>query len=154
MMRRVRFQLEAARHYGIAAPDNYEAWFQDRAEPSDDDAHEKFLVTLADKAADGLVNELIGHADSLLSQPGLPSWSSDGTQTEQTVEVQRIYEDFCLVAPAEKARHLAYILNAGWKATINGKPDVPEHSPQAVLRELVLKSLEVLEFETKTALTS
>ena len=149
MIRRVRFQLQAAQRYGITPPKDYESWFKDRNEPSDDDQREKFLVELADRAADDLVPELITHADSLLRQPGLPDWSVKGDHSEAAATVQRIYDDFCLVAPAEKAGHLANILNAGWKATINNIPQISEQSSQQVLRELVLKSLEVLEFETK-----
>jgi hypothetical protein len=149
MIRRVRFQLRAAQQYGITPPDHYESWFKDRNEPSDDDQREKFLVELADKAADELVPELIAHADSLLRQPGLPNWSTDEGRKEHSDTVGRIYEDFRLVAPAEKAGHLANILNAGWKATMNNIPEIPGRSSQEVLRELVLKSLEVMEFETK-----
>ena len=152
MIRRVRFQLQAARQYGITAPNDYESWFQDRDEPSDDDQREKFLVELADKAADELVPELITHADSLLRQPGLPNWSTEEGLKVHTDAVERIYEDFCLVAPSEKAGHLANILNAGWKATMNNIPEILEHSSQAVLRELILKSIEVMEFETKNPL--
>ncbi len=149
MMRRVHFQIEAARQFGISPPQDYKSWFKDRDEPSDDDQHEKFLVELADSAADELAPELIAHANSLLNQPGLPDWSSDRARMQHTTTVQRIYEDFCLVAPAEGAGHLAHILNAGWKAAMNNVPQIPDHLSQQVLRELILKSLEVLEFETK-----
>jgi len=149
MIRRVRFQLQAARQYGINQPEDYESWFKDRDEPSDDDRHEKFLVELADSAADELAAELITHADSLLGRPGLPDWNSDEARAKHAATVQRIYDDFCLVAPAENAGHVAHILNAGWKAAMKNIPQVPEHPAQAVLRELILKSLEVLEFETK-----
>lgn len=149
MMRRVRFQLEAAQKYGISPPKEYESWFKDRDEPSDDDRQEKFLVELADSAADELAPQLIAHADSLLRQPGLPDWSTKEAHAQHAATVQRIYNDFYDVAPAEKAGHMAHILNAGWKAAMNNIPQIPEHSPQEVLGELILKSLEVLEFETK-----
>ncbi len=168
MIRRVRFQLVAAKQYGIDSrpvaadkplteremalvnfPKDYESWFKDRDEPTDDDRHEKFLVDLADSAADELAPELITHVDSLLQQPGLPDWSTKEQRGIQSAIMERIYEDFCLVAPAESAGHLTHILNAGWKAAMNNQPQVTDHSSQKVLRELVLKSLEVLEFETK-----
>jgi hypothetical protein len=149
MMRRVRFQLQAARQFGINPPNDYQSWFKDSEEPSDDDRHGKFLVELADSAADELAPDLIAHANSLLQQPGLPDWSTDEARMQHAAAVQRIYDDFCLVAPAEGAGHIAHILNAGWKAAMNNVPDVPDHSQQRVLRELILKSFEVLEFETK-----
>src|SRR5208282_3438196 len=77
MMRRVRFQLQAAHQFGINPPPDYEAWFKDRAEPSDDDRHEKFLVELADSAADDIAPGLIDHANALLRRPDLPDWSTD-----------------------------------------------------------------------------
>jgi len=149
MMRRVRFQLQAAQQFGITPPADYESWFKDRDEPSDEDRNEKFLVELADSAADELAPELITHANTLLQRPDLPDWSNEQARVEHTASVQRIYDDFNLVAPAEGAGHVAHILNAGWKAALSNVPQVPEHSSQQVLRELILKSLEVLEFETK-----
>ncbi len=151
MLRRVRFQMQAALRYGIQPPANYESWFKDRDEPSDEDRHEKFLVELADSAADELAPELISHADSLLRRPGLPDRSTEELRAEHAATVQRIYDDFCVVAPAEKTGHLVHILNAGWKAAMDNVPQVADHSPQEILRELVLKSLEVLEYETKNA---
>jgi hypothetical protein len=106
-------------------------------------------VELADSAADELAPELITHANTLLQRPDLPDWSNEQARLEHTASVQRIYDDFNLVAPAEGAGHVAHILNAGWKAALSNVPQVPEHSSQEVLRELILKSLEVLEFETK-----
>jgi hypothetical protein len=148
-LRRVRYQLQAAGQYGIDAPADYEAWFEDRDESSEDDQREKFLVNLADSAADELAPELIAHTDSLLHQPGLPNWNDKGKRSEHAATVQRIYDDFALVAPAEKIGQIAHILNAAWKASLSGLPQVAEHSSEEVLRELVLKSLDVLEFEAK-----
>ncbi|MBI4028100.1 MAG: hypothetical protein HY360_24160 [Verrucomicrobia bacterium] len=149
MLRRVRFQLQAARQYGITPPANYETWFQDQDEPTDDDRHEKFLVGLADSAADELAPELITHASSLLHQPGLPDWRDEEQRQKHIAIVQRINDDFALVAPAESTGNIAHILNAGWKAALSGIPQVVNHSSEKVLRELVLKSLDVLEFESK-----
>ena len=149
MIRRVRFQLQAAGQYGIQPPKDYESWFKDRDEPSDDDPHEKFLVELADSAADELAPELITHADSLLQQPGLPNWSTSEARARHAETVQQIYEDFRLFAPTERAEHITHIFNAGWKAAMDNILQVPEHSSQEVLQEMILKSLEVLEFETK-----
>jgi hypothetical protein len=148
-LRRVRFQLQAAQQYGIKPPDNYQMWFEDREEPSDDDRREKFLVGLADLAADDLAPELINHAGSLLHQPGLPDWNDESQRQNHAATVQRIYDDFALVAPAERVGYVAHILNAGWKAALSGIPHVADHSPEEILRELVLKSLDVLEFESK-----
>jgi hypothetical protein len=149
MMRRVRFQVQAARQFGIKPPIDYELWFKDREEPSDEDRHEKFLVELADSAADQLAPDLIGHANSLIKQSGLPDWSTEEARMKHRATVQRIYDDFLLATPAEGTGHIAHILNAGWKAAMDKVPQVPDHVPQQVLRELILKSLEVLEFETK-----
>ncbi len=149
MLRRVRFQIQAARQYGIKVPDNYETWFEDREEPSDEDRHDKFLVGLADSAADGLAPELITHANSLLHRPDLPDWSNEEQQKNHAAIEQQIYDDFVLVAPAERTQYIAHILNAGWKAAKDGIPKLINHSSEAVLRELLLKSLDVLEYEAK-----
>ena len=153
VLRRVRFQIRAAQQYGILTPDNYETWFEDRDEPSDEDMHEKFLVGLADSAADDLAPELITHARSLLDQPGLPNWKDADQSKNHKAIVQRIYDDFVLVAPAEHTEYIAHVINAGWRAANNGIPVLINHSSETVLRELVLKSLDVLEFETKNPIT-
>ncbi len=139
MVRRVRFQLQAAGKYGIQPPEHYQSWFKDRDEPSDADRQEKFLVGLADAAADELAPELISYADSLLRRPELADWGTDQLRAKHSAVVQRIYDDFCLVAPAETAGHMANILNAGWKAAMNDVPQVADHCPREVLRELVLE---------------
>lgn len=149
MIRRVSAQLKAGGSYGITAPEDYKSWFLDGKEVSDDDVQNKFLVDLADKAADQLIPELIDHADSLLSQPGLPEWKDKKAQKNREDAAVRILDDFRLVAPAERATYLSDILNAGWRAAMAKIPQVPEHSSDAVLRELILKSLEVFEFEAK-----
>jgi hypothetical protein len=149
MIRRIRFQLQAAKDYGIIFPSDYESCFMDRDEPTEDDRYEKFLVELADEAADALAPELIAHVNSLLSQPDLPNWSTKENRASCEAIVQRIYDDYCLVAPSEKVEHLAHVLSAGWKATNDNVPSVPDHSSHAVLQELILKTLEVFEYETK-----
>jgi hypothetical protein len=153
VLRRVRFQIRAAQQYGIPTPDNYETWFEDREEPSADDMHGKFLVGLADFAADELTPELIIHATSSLDQPGLPNWKDADQTKNYAAIVQRIYNNFEIVAPAEHTEYIAHVINAGWRAAENGVPVLVNHSSEAVLCELVLKSLEVLEFETKTQIT-
>lgn len=149
MMRRVRAQLRAAETYGVETPIGYESWFQDSREIADEDVQEKFLVELADKAADQLVPQLIEHADSLLTQPSLPEWKTPLGNARRAKEVARIFDDFSLVAPSECFDHLADLVNAGWKAALAQIPQVSGHVSADVLRELILKSMEVLEFEAK-----
>ena len=168
--RRIKAQMEAAKVYGINVPTDYENAFGDLMEPDDVEAHKKFLVGLADLAADHLVDQLIQHVESLLSMPTIKSWKvanpktgtlrKDGTPEPPNIphpqieeSLQRIQRDFFDVAPAEDSGGLALLLNAAWSVlqsnrTLNG---IGDDEKEPVLREILLKSIEAFEYETRIA---
>jgi len=160
ILTRINSLIMAAARYGIDAPVGYEKLFKDLDEPNPMERHKTLLLELADGASSNLVGELISEADSLLSTPDIPARQPEAQKRAISAKVDEIYRDFEFVAPAQKAGNLANILNAGWKAyrTAEFWSNVPQIKNQQnpaefkerVLKELILKSIEVLEFEEIT----
>jgi hypothetical protein len=169
MISRVAAQIDAAKAYGASIPESYQSLFRDMLEPPEVERHRRFLLELADGAASSLVPDLIHHVDSLLSIPGIPKWKSPSMQPETTPtdsvvhesdkpteQMNEIIEDFKAVAPTQNTGSLPNILNAAWKArhdpqlwiqhpSLSKNPDDRDR----MLKELILKSIEVLEVESR-----
>ena len=65
-------------------------------------------------------------------------------------EIERIVSRYKVMVPAEKTRSLADIINAGWcvNEDVNFWKDTPFANKRVtILRELVLKNIEVFEIE-------
>lgn len=142
MRRRVANQRAAGQVYGVNVWSGYEALFEDLAEPHLTDGG-KFQLSVADEVLTRIVPDLIATVDQTLTAAGV-SGPSDA-------EAQRIHERFRRVVPAENTRSLADILNAGWLASEDpklwqGLAHVGQ-SQDLVLRELVLKNIEIFEIE-------
>ena len=152
--------VTAAGQYGIGVPAEYEKLFKDLDEPNSTERHKILLLDLADRASSSLIGELISQADTLLSAPDIPRWQPEDQKRRISTKIDEIYRDFEFVAPAQNAESLAHILNAAWKAfgTTDFWSNVPQiqnqQSPaefkEKILKELVLKSIEVFEFEEIT----
>lgn len=133
--------VRAAKRFSAVVPPGFESAFSD-APPSNDDKV-KFLLKLADASLEAVVEKLIDEVDSLATAASIPIVSQE--------RVADAFEAFTLMVPATGASSLANILNAGWKASLDsslwtGLPNVYA-SKRAVLNEIVLKSVEVLEIE-------
>jgi hypothetical protein len=145
MAKRIGNLEKAAAHYKVSIPEKYAAMFEDNNFVGLA-ATDAFRVSLADQALDKMVKEIIDTADSSVKTAGVPSASSE--------EVDRIYKSFLRVVPAQESRTLADILNAGWQAFHDR--DLWSSFPQianrknGVLKELVLKTIEVFEIEHLT----
>lgn len=140
--RRVNNLIKAGQSYGYSAPAQYVELFEDLREPPDYERNKKFLLSLADLASETLTPEVINLADSIVSSARVPVPSND--------KAAEIYQDFELLAPAHRAGGLANILNAGWRAFYDKDlwSTIPQiRSRTGVLRALLLKSIEVLEYE-------
>src|SRR5262249_23453513 len=99
--------VRAANTYGIAPINDYSMLFDDLP-PMSSQPSEQFLLSVADEALQAVIDILITEADTLLSSANIDKPS--------TAEAERIYTRFKLVVPAENAKSLADILNAGWLA--------------------------------------
>ena len=140
--RRVDNLITAAETFGVNVPDNYAELFEDLSEPPDYERNKKFLLSLADIASERQTPQLTRLARDVVS---------DAKVVLPSVEkVNEIYRDFELIAPAQAAGCLANILNAGWRGfhddhLWSGIPQISER--RSVLKELLLKSIEVFEYE-------
>jgi hypothetical protein len=140
--RRVDDLINAAKAFGVAVPEKYSDLFEDFNEPPDYERNKRFLLSLADQAAEKQTSEVVELANKIVRDANVELPSKD--------KADALYKDFELIAPAQSALCLANILNAGWRAFNDqalwaGISQV--RSGKAVLREILLKSIEVFEYE-------
>jgi hypothetical protein len=141
-------------------PEGYGGLFKDLDEPDATERHKIFLLKLADGASATLIEDLISQVDSVLSTPGTPKWQPQAHKEAFSKKVQEIYADLENVAPAQNAGSVAHILIAAWRAYRTGSfwsnvPQIqrkvdPTAFREKTLKEIVLKSIEVFEFEEIT----
>lgn len=141
--RRVQDLVDAAATFALEPPPDFTDLFDDDADDiADLSSHAELLSTLADDAAAALTSRIIAVANTIVSDAGVENRSAK--------KILQILSDLELVAPAQNSGSLANILNAGWKAFHDDDlwSDVPQiTSKETTLRELLLKSVEVLEYE-------
>ena len=133
---------EATESFAIGVPSEYTEQFEDDKATGLTLSGE-FRASVADGALAMLVGDLITEADDVLNKATIPMPSVE--------EVRKIYARLKRVVPAEGCTSLANILNAAWQAF--GHPDLWIKIPQVqkdrdrILKDLVLKNLEVFEIE-------
>ena len=124
-------------------PAGYEQQFENEEEPHDPDL--KFRVSLADAAAAQLVDVIYNEVGNIL----LPK-----APTLDLSHRSRILDEYRLFVPAAQTESLTNILNAAWGVFNDAQfwPDVVE-PPQKlrILRDLILKNIELLEIEERVA---
>jgi hypothetical protein len=135
-----KFRGTSAGPYRV--PADYAALFENMAEPSDKERRKKFLLMLADAGSGAVASDLMDEVQSILSAAGIATLSEEGRK--------RILDAFKFIVPAVGAKNLTNILNAAWdvyhdKDFWSGIPQI--QSRDRVLKELVLKNVEVLEIE-------
>lgn len=144
--RRVEDLKTAAETYGFTCPDEFVGLFDDLSGPLHSEVQTKFLLELADTVSSSLVIDLIGRAGTIIDSVSIPSADDE--------EVRKIYERFKRnVVPSSGISSITPILNAAWRAFHDRElwKDRPEiQDKDATLRELVLKSIEILEIENRT----
>lgn len=149
---RVNNLVKAAINFSVGIPEGeagYTSLFDDSIISKELSKEEKFLVSLADNALEGIIDQLINIAkeiaDSTVFNDKLKKYSPSPDERD------RIYNRFVQVVPAEKCKTLSDILNAAWKAYKD--PALWENIPKIkekkehVLKNLVLKNIEVFEYE-------
>ena len=145
MLRRVKNLVEAANTYRTPVSPGYENLFHDLSQPPDAAPQSIFLLSLADDAFQSVLTKLIDLANDIVNAAALDEGGQDA--------VEKIYDDLRLhIVPARNPVALSDILNAGWKAfhdpsLWDGKLD--KEIRDRTLKELLLKSIEVLEFKTR-----
>ena len=151
--RRIAVQVKAAEAYGYPVPTGYSTWFEEMSEPSEHETLKTFLLGLADRAADQLCDELIRHVETILNPRQSPQTAVGSTTEDDTNLKTRIENEFKSGAPPERVGALAPLLNAAWSIMLSEEPlqGIPPDRKEEVLRELLLKAMEVLEYETRTS---
>jgi hypothetical protein len=146
MKTRVKNLLKASHYYNVATPVDYESLFDDSTNPPMTAADE-FQLLLADLALVGVVEELIVEVKNIVDSSVFKEEPKKPSKAEQN----RIYESLEKVVPAIDCKTLPDILNAAWRAY--EEPNLWKKIPHVrkkkdlVLRDLVLKNIEVFEIE-------
>lgn len=140
---RIQCMLTTAESLNIDYPEKYSEWFLDDIKPEFSDS-EKFMLELADNATESAKDLLLSRARDLADNALIP--------TAVPTKIDQVIEAFKLLTPAANIGDLSSILNAAWD--LYDCDDLwPDHrlegDPVEVLKELVLKSIEILEFEEK-----
>jgi hypothetical protein len=142
LIRRVENLIKAATSYKIPIPKDYKEEFDDLPAPGAFDRQQVFLLSLADTASESLIQNLVVEAGAITT--------SVVTHPYHESEIARIIGDFKSVAPASNAGCLANLLNAGWQCyhDKNLWKEIPQiREKDRTLKELILKSIEVFEYE-------
>jgi hypothetical protein len=144
MSARVSNLKTAAAAYRIPVPDGYEALFEDDPQPAFPAAADAFRSSIADAAAQGMVDDLVQKAESVVEDSRICLPSSE--------QAEMIAERLSLLVPAENCECLADILNAAWR--LYEQPALwreffgdDRAKINQTLKELVLKNIEVFEIE-------
>jgi hypothetical protein len=139
---RVQYLTTAAGNYSVTVPPNFQVQFEDNPIPQLT-RQDEFRLELADQAVMNTLPTIMQQANQVVAASLLPSSTS--------TEVNRIYSRYKLVVPAEKCICLADILNAAWKAYRDsdfwGASQQAPTKRDEVLKELVLKNIEIFEIE-------
>lgn len=146
LLPRATVLTRAAKAYGLRAPDGFEEMFKNLGEPQDDQRQAKYLLSIADSAREEVTDGLVARANEIVSEVGIPTRFPDN--------VNRCKQAFRLMVPVQKSGGLANILNAAWEAFVTDGFFLDavynnNNSKQANLKEIVLKSIEVLEIELR-----
>ncbi len=136
---RARNFLRATKEYGVSSPKNYEDLFVKNTTSSE------FMQGVADAAVDSLIDDLVNEADRIVGKAKIPK-PDPGKISEICDAYKR-----CVV-PSRNPAALSNILNAAWEAYLDDtlwkdKPHIADRS--FVLKELVLKNIEVLDIENR-----
>jgi hypothetical protein len=139
--RRISNLEQAATKFRMVLPSDIAGWFVDESEPTD--TKMAFLLSLADDASQSLLTEIIDKVADIAKETVVPSKSVD--------KMDRVQQAFRLVTPATDIGDLVNILNAGWQAYLDPTlwTDLAHVNKDEALRELLLKSIEILEIEER-----
>jgi hypothetical protein len=148
IMTRVQNMVSAAQQYGTVCPADYAASYSDELDSTNHD--HKLLMAVTDHAVSTVINDLIQEANTIVEAAGVSA--------RDEALIQRAHNSFKLLVPASGMVSLANILNAGWIAYNDTGLWVDNEEVKKdrnhILYDIVLKSIEVLEFESITVAIS
>lgn len=145
---RIASLTKAAAHFRrskpqlYSVPTNYALQFEDAVEPQDDDL--RFRVSLADAAASKLGAALYRVVAKLMKKAQVPTLNP-------STKV-KILRDYRLVVPCPSSESLTNIINAAWDVFNQPHfwPNISDYkSKMKMLRDVVLKNIELLEIEQR-----
>lgn len=137
--------VTAAGKLGIEVPSGYSDMFEDLPIPDNLSKENRFLLlNLADKALEDFIPKLINAAKDKIKKLSAAKASKDS---------ERIFKRFENAVPAENCKNITDILNAAWRAYENEdfwkKVKQLRKKKDKVLKNLVLKTFEVFEYEQR-----
>jgi hypothetical protein len=146
--RRIAHLIHAAKLMGVSVPVGFDIGFEAETEPVDPAT--KLLVSIADKVSESLLPDLIKAASEIAGAKKVP--------VRDAVRVSQICDEFRRVIPTAKAQTLTDILNAGWQSELvpdlwKSLPQIRPEDKHRILRDLVLKSMEVSEVMARLGTT-
>jgi hypothetical protein len=144
---RVDAMSQAATRFGVPASADF--WKKFTEKPLSLDAKQRYLLNVADHATKQAINDLVGAAGVIADKAGIPRPVS--------TEADRILECFEAGIPAHGLRNLADIINAGWRGYIGQTPAKSRAARGerfSRLADVILKTIEVMEFEIRTGTSS
>lgn len=142
--RRIEHLAAAASAFEVAVPEWWGPSFEDSPEPSDQPV--KLMVSVADAVSASLLESLIAKVREYATGHGIPMRSTE--------MVAKVRESFQFVIPVPERHNLSDILVAGWECfhNVNLWPEhaeIGDEERERVLRNLVLKSIEVSEVDAR-----
>lgn len=145
---RIGVLLQACKAFSTIPPDDFQSYFFDP--PKRLSSGDEFVLRMADLASHAMTSELIEAVRRLIEEVSL--------QVPSDAERDRIVKQFCALSPASATKTLADIVNAGWKVRLDwdfwSKFNFDDQARLDILNDLVFKTMEVMEFETKTKATA
>ena len=140
--------MTAAKQYGFDVPSDYITLFKNLDGPTSEQKQTQFLLSLADVARESVQSKLIKEAEETAVKAGVTTRTTSG--------VDRCLDAFRLIVPAQNVDSLSSILNAAWRAYLD--PDFFSHvelfrKEDDILKEVVLKSIDVFEIEKRLEAT-
>ncbi len=140
---RIKALLHGSNDFQVEAPANLATYFSDPAKQLS--KPEAFILKMADASSEAMVTKLISAIGTLVTDCGLV------LSTNQ--ERSRILKHFQALCPPSEVKTMADIINAGWQLRLDWSPweqfGFDPSNRNEVLNDLVFKTMEVMEFESK-----
>ena len=139
---RMKSMEAAAKRFGLPYPVDFGRRFSEASATLD--SKTEFLLVLADEATKASLDDILEAVDAISKKVTLPL-------PDQAV-AKNIYDRFKIGIPANNLTNLADVINAGWMSYFD--VDLWERDSLATdrfgpLNELILKTIEVMEFEIR-----
>lgn len=133
---------QAALAKGVQVPADYDELFEPDTMPQLTKA-DRFLMQLADDALETMLPRLGQEAALVVRESNV--------EPESGAERNRLLERFRQMVPLEGCKSIGSLLNAAWSVALDDRfwvnSSVPVDRRDEILKELVLKNLEVMEIE-------